>query len=176
MAEQVSRVFIFRPGVRGCRVERQTARAVNPRSLVARTLQACRPWPFWELWPAVSPPFGYAVPSAGFLADSMAFPQGSLWRERPPPLRGGAPSTSTPLVRRAGREGTCEAQPRFALSQRTRKMLVIPRPMPRFGKMPNHNGEGSALSERSVVVVKSMRHLRAPPGLFQWRIDTTPPP
>ena len=96
-----------------------------------------------------------------------AFPQRSLWRERPPeasvnraPLRapvntgrcctsvqkgGVAPSTSTPLVRRAGapgERGTCEAQPRFALSQRTRKMLVIPRLMPRFGKMRNHNGEG----------------------------------
>ena len=32
---------------------------------------------------------GSAVPSAGFFAGSMSFPQGSLWRERPPPLREG---------------------------------------------------------------------------------------
>ena len=66
---------------------------------------------------------------------------------------GVAPSTSTPLVRRAGAPGEGgkrEAQPRFALSQRTRKMLVIPRPMPRFGKMPNHNGEGLP-SEREAL-------------------------
>ena len=62
--------------------------------------------------------------------------------------RGVAPSTSTPLVRRAaapGGRGTREAQPRIAFSQRTRKMLVLPRLMRRFGKVPNPNGEGSAL-------------------------------
>ena len=61
---------------------------------------------------------------------------------------GVAPSTSTPLVRRAaapGGRGTREAQPRFAFSQRTRKMLVLPRLMRRFGKTLNHNGEASAL-------------------------------
>ena len=58
--------------------------------------------------------------------------------------RGVAPSTSTPLVRRAvapGEGGTREAQPRFAFSQRTRKMLVLPRLMRRFGKVSDHNGE-----------------------------------
>ena len=97
--------------------------------------------------------------------------QGSLWRERPPagegrwcdhsgapppPARwrtsaekqGVAPSTSTPLVRRAGApggRGTREAQPRIASSQRTRKMLVLPRLMRRFVKVSNHNGKRSAL-------------------------------
>ena len=62
--------------------------------------------------------------------------------------RGVAPSTSTPLVRRAaapGGRGTREAQPRFAFSQRTRKMLVLPRLMQRFGKTLNHSGEAPAL-------------------------------
>ena len=115
---------------------------------------------------AVCGPLFFAV---GFLADSTVFPQGSLWRERPP-LRGVrwpkacppypplscrtsgpkrvAPSTSTPLVRRAGapgEAGTREAQPRIAFSQRMRKMPVVPRPMRRFGKVPNHNGMGATL-------------------------------
>ena len=62
--------------------------------------------------------------------------------------RGVAPSTGTPLVRRAaapGGRGTREAQPRIAFSQRTQKMLVLPRLMRRFGKTLNHNGEASAL-------------------------------
>ena len=57
---------------------------------------------------------------------------------------GVAPSTSTPLVRRAaapGGRGTREAQPRIASSQRTRKMLVLPRLMRPFVKVSNHNGE-----------------------------------
>ena len=61
---------------------------------------------------------------------------------------GGAPSTITPPVRRAdapGEAGTRGAQPRFALSQRTRKMLVVPRLVRRFGEVPKHNGESSAL-------------------------------
>ena len=65
--------------------------------------------------------------------------------------RGVAPSTSTPLVRRAvapGEGGTREAKPRFALSHGTREIRVIPRPMRRFGKVPNHNGEGRPLRER----------------------------
>ena len=61
---------------------------------------------------------------------------------------GGAPSTSTPLVRRAaapGEGGTREAQPRFFFPQRMREIRVVPRPMRRFGEVPNHNGGGSAL-------------------------------
>ena len=93
-----------------------------------------------------------------------------MWREQPPegegkgvvfpvtlyPPRcrtsgqkeGVAPSTSTPLVRRAGApsgRGTREAQPRIAFSQRTHKMLVLPRLMRRFVKVYDHNGECSAL-------------------------------
>ena len=40
-----------------------------------------------------------------------------------------APSTVNRLVRRAaaqGEGGTCEAQPRFALSHQTREILVVP--------------------------------------------------
>ena len=61
---------------------------------------------------------------------------------------GVAPSTITPLVRRAGapgEEGTRGAQPRSAFSHGTREFRVIPCPMRRFGKVPNDNGEGSAL-------------------------------
>ena len=100
-----------------------------------------------------------------------AFPQGSLWRERPPfkgrvkvsfclspftPTRcrtsgqkgGVAPSTSTPLVRRAvtpGEGGTREAQPRFDRSQRMREMLIVPRLARCWGKVLNHNSEDFAL-------------------------------
>ncbi len=67
----------------------------------------------------------------------------------PAAKKGGvAPSTSTPLMRRAaapGEGGTREAQPRFAYPQRMREIRVIPRPMRRFGKVPKHNGEGFAL-------------------------------
>ena len=55
----------------------------------------------------------------------------------PAPLSCGAP------FRRA--RGTREAQPRVAFSQRTREMLVIPRPVQRFGKVSNHNGESFSL-------------------------------
>ena len=53
--------------------------------------------------------------------------------------RGVAPSTSTPLVRRAtapGGRGTREAQPRIASPQRLRGIRVVPRLMRRFGKVP----------------------------------------
>ena len=59
-----------------------------------------------------------------------------------------APTTSTPLVRRAAapREGeTGGAQPRVALSQWTQEMPVVPLLMRRFVKASNHNGEGSTL-------------------------------
>ena len=97
-----------------------------------------------------------------------AFPQGSLWRERPPfkgrvkvsfcvspftptqcrtsgQKRGVAPSTSTPLVRRAvapGEGGTREAQPRFALSHGTREIRVIPCPHAAFRKSPEPQRRG----------------------------------
>ena len=57
-------------------------------------------------------------------------------------------TTSTPLVRRAAApdgRGTREAQPRFALSHKTREIRVVPRLMRRFGKIPHHTGEGYAL-------------------------------
>ena len=102
---------------------------------------------------------------------SAAFPQGSLWRERPPAegrvkvsfcvspftpprcrtsgqKRGVAPSTSTPLVRRAaapGGRGTREAQPRYAVSQRMRGIRSNPRPIRLSRQSPHHNGEGGAL-------------------------------
>ena len=44
-----------------------------------------------------------------------------------------------------GARGTREAQPRFAVSQRTRKMLAVSRLMDHFGKVLHHNGEGFAL-------------------------------
>ena len=62
-----------------------------------------------------------------------------------PPRWGVAPSTSTPLVRRAGAPGeggTREAQPRFAFPQRTREIRVVPRLVQRFREDPHHNGEG----------------------------------
>ena len=78
---QVSQVSILSLGVRVCRVEWQAARAANWRSLVARTLQACRSWPNRELWAASSPP-GFAVCDAGFFAGSTALPQAEFRRER----------------------------------------------------------------------------------------------
>ena len=73
----------------------------------------------------------------------------TLPRAAPAAKKGGvALTTSTPLVRRAvtpSEGGTREAQPRFALSQRTREIRVVPRLMRRFVKVSNHNGECSAL-------------------------------
>ena len=124
-----------------------------------------------ELWSVSSPLPGSAVPCSGLLAGSMAFPPG-ITVEGATPLkgrvkvsfcvspftparcrtsgqkRGVAPSTSTPLVRRAaapGGRGTREAQPRIASSQRTREIRVVPRLMRRFVKVSNHNGECYAL-------------------------------
>ena len=61
---------------------------------------------------------------------------------------GVALTTITPPVRRAvapGGRGTREAQPRFALSQPTRKVRDVPRLMRRCGEVHHHNDEGSAL-------------------------------
>ncbi len=72
----------------------------------------------------------------------------------PPPWRisaekwGVALTTSTRLVRRAvtpGEGGTREAQPRFAFPQQTRAIRVVPRLLRRFGKVPHHTGDCSAL-------------------------------
>ena len=61
---------------------------------------------------------------------------------------GVAPTTSTPPVRRAtaarGR-GPPEAQSRFAWSQGTREIRVVPLPVRRFREAFDHNGEGFAL-------------------------------
>ena len=53
-----------------------------------------------------------------------------------------------PLVRRAvapGKVGTREGKPRCALSHGMRKIRAAPRPMRRFRKARDHNGEASAL-------------------------------
>ena len=55
-------------------------------------------------------------------------------------------------------KGTREAQRRFALSHWGRDIPIIPRPMGRLRNVLNHNGEGSALREKGVVVVESTRH------------------
>ena len=55
------------------------------------------------------------------------------------------PPPRTPAAPRGGARGTREAQPRFAVSQRTRKMLAVSRLMDHFGKVSHHNGEGFAL-------------------------------
>jgi hypothetical protein len=62
--------------------------------------------------------------------------------------RGSLPPPAPPLVRRAvapGEGETRDAQPRFALSHQTREIRVVPRLMRRFGKIPDHTGEGFAL-------------------------------
>ena len=71
-----------------------------------------------------------------------------LWCRTSGPKRGGAPSTIIRLVRRADapdEAGTRGAQPRYVLPQRTRGIRANPRPMRRFIKALDHNGEGSAL-------------------------------
>ena len=78
----------------------------------------------------------------------------------PAPLSCGAPP-------RGARGGTREAQPRFAYPQRMREIRVVPRPMRRFVKVSNHNGEGSALWEKGVVGVKSMSPLDVTPPLLK---------
>ena len=97
----------------------QAACAPDRRYRVACILQACVSRPEGHLWSAVL--------RVGFLADSTAFPQGSIWRERPPkgecyraPLcapvnarrcrtsgqkRGSLPPPTPRLVRRAGALG-----------------------------------------------------------------------
>ena len=102
--------------------------------------------------PSPFPLTGFAVRGADFLAGSTAFPQGSLWRERPPfkgrvkvsfcvspftpprcrtsgQKRGVAPSTNTPLVRRAGRGGDTRGAAPPRLSQRMRAIRSNPRPI-----------------------------------------------
>ena len=74
---------------------------------------------------------------------------------------GSLPPPASPLVRRAvtpGGRGTRGAQPRFALSHQTRQIRVVPCLMRRFGKIPDHNGEGFALCEGSVGVVERAHH------------------
>ena len=98
---------------------------------------------------------------AGITVEGATPPQGrgKGWPKACPPLtspaprqrrkKGGrslhqCPFSYGALSRRAKGE-TREAQPRFALSQEAGEIRVIPRPLRRFGKVPNHNGEGSAL-------------------------------
>ena len=80
-----------------------------------------------------------------------------IYRPHHLPLPGGAPapkiwgslSPPSPLpygapLRRA-RRGTREAQPRSAFPQSAREIRVVPCLMRGFGKVPDHNGEDSAL-------------------------------
>ena len=76
-----------------------------------------------------------------------------------------APTTSTPLVQRAvtpGEGGTREAQPRFAYSHQTRKMLVLPRLMRRFGGNTTPQRQGlRPLRERRCAYLDHV-HLKCP--------------
>ena len=77
----------------------------------------------------------------------LSRPLPSPWRISAEKL-GVALTTSIPPVRRAvtpGKRGTREAQPRSAFPQPTREIRVVPCLMRGFGKVPDHNGEGSAL-------------------------------
>ena len=78
-------------------------------------------------------------------------------------------STSTPPVRRADAPGearTRGAAPRFALSQRTRKMLVVPRLVRRFGEVPQtQRREFRPLREKRCVARK-VDHLGGPTPPF----------
>ena len=67
----------------------------------------------------------------------------TLPRAAPAAKKGGSLSPPAPLSCGAaapGGRGTREAHPRFAFSQRTRKICVVPRLMRRFGKVSNHKG------------------------------------
>ena len=155
--------------VRGRQVEWQAARAADWGSWVVCSLQACLSHleclsrPEVHLWSAVL--------RVGFLADSTAFPQGSLWRERPPkwegrwcdhsgalgPLSGGAPaakkwgrslhhhplSCGAPLGQAGG--GHAGPAPHCALPRRTRGIHANLRPIRLSRHSLNHNGEGCAL-------------------------------
>ena len=75
-------------------------------------------------------------------------------------------TTSTPLVRRAvtrSEGGTREAQPRFAFSQRTWEIRVVPRLMRRFGKVPHHNGEGTPSERKALSWLKACHPSMSPP-------------
>ena len=114
---------------------------------------------------------GSAVPSAGFFAGSMSFPQGSLWRERPPPLRegkvarglatlppargapapknwGSLPPPSPPAVRRADAPGEAGTGGGGALRRFTAEDSgnpCQPGPMLISKNSLDHSGEGCAL-------------------------------
>ena len=60
---------------------------------------------------------------------------------------------------RRARRGQLKPAPRYALPQRIRGIRANSLPMRIPGHSLDHNGEGSALWERSVGVVKSVRHL-----------------
>ena len=141
-------------------VPRVGHRRQRPRS------SGCRSWPVGELWSACPLPWLRCarlrplgrldgLPARDHCGESDLPARGAKGRHLcPPPWRtsaekgGVALTTSTPLVRRAvapGGRGTREAQLRFAFPQRTREIRVVPRLVRRFGKVPHHNGEGSAL-------------------------------
>ena len=88
----------------------------------------------------------------------------ALPRAAPAVKKGGSLPPPSPVSCGApGEGGTREAQPHFALSQWMREIRVVLRLMRRFGKVPDHNGEGSALLEKRVVGVKIMSTLDVHP-------------
>ena len=60
-------------------MEWQAARAANRRSLVVRTLQACRSWPVGELWSVASPVPRLRCPQRRLLSRLDCLPAGIIW-------------------------------------------------------------------------------------------------
>ena len=85
----------------------QPARAANRRSLVVRTLQACRSWPVGDQWSAASPPPRLRRPQRRLLSRLDSLPAGIIWTGATPLRgRGGAVNTATPRARtRASNRG-----------------------------------------------------------------------
>ena len=126
----------------------------------------------------------------GFLIGSIAFPPGisvvratpkrgrqrvarplstfALPRGAPAPKKRGSLSPPAALpcgapLRRAGR-GTREAKPRIAVSQRTREIRVVRRPVRRFGKVSRPQRRGAPPSERKALWLSDSCHpLMSPP-------------
>ena len=88
-------------------MEWQAARAANRRSLVVRTLQACRSWPVGELWSVASPVPRLRCPQRRLLSRLDCLPAGIIWDGSDPLKgRGGAVTTATPRARtRASNRG-----------------------------------------------------------------------
>ena len=89
---------------------------------------------------------------------------------------GVAPSTSTPLVRRTGRGGNTQGAAPLRIVARDTGNPRQPLSNGAFQAKPRPQRRGVRPQRGERCGCQKMRHLRAPPGLFQWRIDTTPPP